>query len=86
MSMTNTDAPHDGGEASLVVRWHRCRLWTIRQKNRTLSAEIVRVDDHWHLRFFAQGILFIWHPCQQLDIAMEYAEMVREDLALDRWR
>lgn len=84
--MTNTNAHHDGADSSIGVRCRRYRLWTVRQNNRRLSAEVVRVDEHWHLRFFAQGILFIWHPCQQLDMALEYAEMIREDLALDRWR
>jgi hypothetical protein len=75
----------DAGDTLVAARWHRCRLWTIRQNNRKLGAEIVRMDEHWHLRLFAQGVLFLWHPCQQLDLALEYAEMIREDLARDGW-
>ncbi len=67
-------------------RWqHRYKLWTLRDNNRTLSAEAVRVNEEWHLRLFAQGILFLWHPCQRLDLVLEYAEMIRGDLSGERW-
>ena len=67
-------------------RWqYRYRLWTIRQNHRTLSAEVVRENGQWQLRLFSQGVLFLWHPCHRLDFALEYAEMIREDLAGERW-
>jgi hypothetical protein len=72
-------------DSPAVARWHRYRLWTIQRDKRTLSAEVVRVDGQWHLRFFAQGILFLWHSCRRLDVALEYAELIRKDLASERW-
>jgi hypothetical protein len=73
--------------ASVVVAGRRrYRLWTIRQKGRTLSAEVVCMHRQWHLRLFAQGILFLSHPCEQLDIALEYADLIRDDFAGERWR
>ena len=69
----------------VAVRWHRCRLWTVRRQNRNVSAEVVPADGQWQLRFFAQGILFLWHPCPKLEEALDYAEMVRDDLATERW-
>ena len=71
--------------AAPLQRWHRYRLWTVRHNNRRISAEVVRVDERWHLRLFAQGVLFLWHPCQRLDVALEDAETIREDLASERW-
>ena len=63
----------------------RYSLWTIGENNRTLSAEAVRVDEQWHLRLFAQGTLFLWHPCQRLDVALDYARRIRDDFARERW-
>jgi len=50
-------------QATADTRWHRCRLWTLRQRNRWVSAEVVWTDGEWHVRLFAQGILFLWQPC-----------------------
>ena len=84
--MSIASAQRDARDRSSVVRWSRCRLWTVRRNHRILSAEVVHADRQFQLRFFAQGILFLWHPCPDVDEALEYAEMVRDDLAADRWR
>lgn len=75
-----------GDTDTAMTRLHCCRLWTLRQNNRRISAEVVWAEGEWHLRVFAQGILFMWHPCPRLEAALQYAEMIRDDCAHDRWR
>jgi hypothetical protein len=71
-------------DSVVVAGGQRYRLWTIQRNRRKLSAEVARVNGQWHLRLFAQGILFLWHPCERLDVALEYSELIRDDLASER--
>jgi hypothetical protein len=66
-------------------RLHRVTLWTLRKQCRRLTAELVRVDNHWEVRFFAQGILFLWHTCLTGDAALAYATLIQEACLQDHW-
>jgi hypothetical protein len=60
-------------------------LWTLHQKNRRLTAEVVSANGGWELRLFAKGVLFIWHPCATRDAAVAFADMIRRDMEGDHW-
>ena len=75
---TRSDADATGSQ-------HRVTLWTLRKQCRRLTAELVRVDNHWEVRFFAQGILFLWHTCLTCDAALAYATLIQEECLQDHW-
>jgi len=63
----------------------RATLWTLCQHHRRLMAEIVRKDNYWELRLFAQGELFLRQRCATRDAAVSSADLIQRDCERDGW-
>jgi|SRR5215471_8749710 len=72
-------------DTSLKPWFDRTPLWTLCQHHSRLMAEIVRQDNHWELRLFAQGALFLRQRCATRDAAVASADLIHRDCERDGW-
>src|SRR5215475_10951569 len=64
-------------DTNLTPWFDRATLWTLRQHHRRLIAEIVWKDNHWELRLFADGALFLRQRCATRDAAVASANLIQ---------
>ena len=72
-------------DTNLTPWFDRATLWTLRQHHHRLIAEIVRKDNHWELRLFAEGTLFLRQRCATRDAAVASADLIQRDCEQDGW-
>jgi len=72
-------------DTNLTPWFDRATLWTLRQHHRRLIAEVVRTDNHWELRLFAEGALFLRQRCATRDAAVASADLIQRDCEQDGW-
>ena len=61
-------------------------LWILHQNTRRITAEVWRTNGEWELRLFGQGLLITWRRFAQRASAIEYADLIYQDLQGDDWR
>ncbi len=80
-----TDRPRRDDALRTLDPTDRAVLWTMRQHERRLTAEVVGVTASWTLELRADGALQLWYACPTREAAVRHAAQLCEAFTTDGW-